>query len=148
MSVANTTGMLYAGDRPLTALYAGAVKVWPPESQWPVGILTHWLGSTAPEGWAICDGSPHGSAELQTLLGSPNTPNLTDRFVRGAGATTVVGTGGATSVALTTTHMPAHDHDLGTQSANHTHTGNTASGGGSHTHTATSGTVSALHVHN
>ena len=104
----------------------------------PVGVITPYAGSTAPQGWHICDGSPHGSAALQAVLGSANTPDLRDRFVVGAGATMPAkSTGGAATVLLTATQTgrPAHNHTAytGTDSANHTHT--FASGAGfSHTH--------------
>jgi microcystin-dependent protein len=137
------------GTSVVDRLYAGDTQVWPSGSEWPVGIIVHHIGSVAPEGWVICDGSPHGSAELQTLLGSANTPNLTDMFVRGAGTVAPLTPGGAATVSLAPAQMPSHSHAIGTQSANHTHTATSGgmSANGSHTHSATTGTVSAWHVH-
>jgi len=66
----------------------------------PAGLISMWSGSigSIPSGWYLCDGSN-------------GTPNLTDRFVIGAGSTYAVnGTGGATSVTLITANMPAHTH--------------------------------------
>lgn len=66
----------------------------------PQGGIIMWSGSIAntPSGWALCDG----------LNG---TPDLTDRFVVGAGnAYSVNDTGGADSVTLTEAQMPAHSH--------------------------------------
>lgn len=66
----------------------------------PAGLISMWSGSigSIPSGWYLCDGSN-------------GTPNLTDRFVIGAGSTYAVnGTGGATSVTLVTANMPAHTH--------------------------------------
>jgi microcystin-dependent protein len=66
----------------------------------PAGLIALWSGSigSIPSGWYLCDGSN-------------GTPNLTDRFVIGAGSTYAVnGTGGATSVTLVTANMPAHTH--------------------------------------
>jgi hypothetical protein len=66
----------------------------------PAGLISMWSGSigSIPSGWYLCDGSN-------------GTPNLTDRFVIGAGSSYAVnGTGGATSVTLTTNNLPAHTH--------------------------------------
>jgi microcystin-dependent protein len=66
----------------------------------PSGLIAMWSGSigSIPSGWYLCDGSN-------------GTPNLTDRFIIGAGSTYAVnGTGGVSSVTLTTSNMPAHTH--------------------------------------
>jgi len=66
----------------------------------PAGLIAMWSGSigSVPSGWYLCDGSN-------------GTPNLTDRFIVGAGASYAVNaTGGATSVTLTTNNLPAHTH--------------------------------------
>ncbi len=53
-----------------------------------------------PSGWTLCDGTD-------------NTPNLTDRFIVGAGNTYSVGnTGGYAHVTLTTNQMPTHSHTI------------------------------------
>lgn len=65
------------------------------------GVITQWSGSlvSIPAGWALCDGNN-------------GTPDLTDKFIVGAGDTYNPGnTGGAT----THTHVfgdPIHDHIL------------------------------------
>jgi hypothetical protein len=77
----------------------------------PLGVITLWYGSigSVPLGWYLCDGSN-------------GTPNLTDRFVIGAGSTYAVnGTGGATSVTLITANMPAHTHTATVTDPTHTH---------------------------
>jgi microcystin-dependent protein len=80
----------------------------------PAGLISMWSGSigSIPSGWYLCDGSN-------------GTPNLTDRFIIGAGSTYAVnGTGGVSSVTLTTNNMPAHTH-IATSTVTdpgHTHT--------------------------
>jgi len=66
----------------------------------PAGLISMWSGSigSIPSGWYLCDGSN-------------GTPNLTDRFIIGAGSSYAVnGVGGVSSVTLTTNNMPAHTH--------------------------------------
>lgn len=65
------------------------------------GMIILWSGSAdnIPDGWVLCDGNN-------------NTPNLTDRFVLGAGAQYEVGaTGGEESHTLTIDEMPSHNHE-------------------------------------
>ena len=78
----------------------------------PSGLIAMWSGSigSVPSGWYLCDGSN-------------GTPNLTDRFIIGAGSSYAVNaTGGATSVTLTTNNMPAHTHTATVTDPGHTHT--------------------------
>ena len=90
----------------------------------PIGGIILWSGSVAaiPANWALCNGTS-------------GTPNLMDRFVVGAGSTyAVAATGGAATVTLNATQIPAHSHtadgNLTAASAGaHTHTGTTASNG-------------------
>lgn len=92
----------------------------------PVGMITMYGGNTAPPGWHLCNGTPHGSAALQAVLGSPNAPDLRDRFIVGAGNSYAKGaTGGAATVALSAAESGLRDHG----------------------HTASSGTVSSDHSH-
>jgi len=77
----------------------------------PIGGIIMWRGSTAPEGWAICDGSnaPDGMS----------TPDLRNRFVLGMGTNGIDVTGGATVTSwtsLTEAQMPSHNHTIA-----HTH---------------------------
>ena len=96
----------------------------------PAGIILLWSGSIAsiPSGWVLCNGSN-------------STPDLRDRFVVGAGTTYAVNaTGGANTVTLDATMIPAHTHTFSaTTSAvsnNHTHTfsGTTTQENTGHTH--------------
>jgi microcystin-dependent protein len=78
----------------------------------PAGLISMWSGSigSIPSGWYLCDGSN-------------GTPNLTDRFVIGAGSTYAVnGTGGATTVSLASTNLPAHTHTATVTDPGHLHT--------------------------
>ena len=66
----------------------------------PTGAIILWSGSTAsiPSGWVLCNGSN-------------STPDLRDRFVVGAGSSySVNATGGASSVTLSTSQIPSHNH--------------------------------------
>jgi microcystin-dependent protein len=77
----------------------------------PAGLISMWSGSigSIPSGWYLCDGSN-------------GTPNLTDRFIIGAGSSYAVnGTGGISSVTLTTGNMPAHTHTATVTDPGHTH---------------------------
>jgi len=79
----------------------------------PQGAIIMWSGSPAsiPSGWQLCDGT-NGS------------PDLRNRFIVGAGSSYSVGNvGGANTVALSVTEMPAHDHGgaTGTDSTSHGH---------------------------
>ena len=66
----------------------------------PKGAIIIWSGSVnnIPSGWVLCDGTN-------------GTPNLTDRFVLGAGSNYSVGsTGGEKEHTLTIEEMPGHSH--------------------------------------
>ena len=91
------------------------------------GMIILWYGNTGniPTGFVLCDGNS-------------GTPNLTDRFVVGAGSAYGVGaTGGSSSVTLSTANLPSHNHSF-SGSTSHSHTINnhthSFSGSGSNTH--------------
>ena len=70
------------------------------------GMIMMFTGSSAPSGWAFCDGNN-------------GTPDLRNRFIVGAGSTYSSGdTGGVNTVTLTESQMPEHNH---TFSASDTH---------------------------
>lgn len=80
----------------------------------PAGLISMWSGSigSIPSGWLLCDGSN-------------GTPNLTDRFIIGAGsAYSVNSTGGATTATLASTNLPAHTHTATVTDPGHTHGSN------------------------
>lgn len=52
----------------------------------PIGAIIAFGGNIAPFGWHLCDGSAHGSAALQAVIGGINTPDLRRRFIIGADA--------------------------------------------------------------
>jgi len=109
LSAANATlsGALTANAlNAATASVSGAVSAgsFVGNGTIPVGGIIMWSGATnaIPTGWALCNGQ---------TVNSKTTPNLTDRFIMGAGATyAVAGTGGATSTILNMTQVPAHTH--------------------------------------
>lgn len=90
----------------------------------PIGLIALWYGSsgTVPTGWAICNGQTVARTDG---AGNITTPNLTDKFVVGAGT---IAAQGATAGAATDTATTV-------AAGSHTHTGTV----GSHTHTATIG---------
>ena len=111
----------------------------------PTGSILAFGSSMAPSGWALCNGSVHGSAALEALLtagGHSNptlTPNLTDRFILGKGGA-LPSSGGAATVKLTAAQsgIPAHTHpaSAGNDSPDHAHNVNPpATNTGNHTHT-------------
>ena len=81
-------------------------------SQFTTGMIMMFTGSSAPSGWAFCDGNN-------------GTPDLRNRFIVGAGSSYSSGdTGGANDVILTATQMPNHAHYFsGSQSHNHSFRG-------------------------
>jgi microcystin-dependent protein len=96
------------------------------------GTIIAFGSATPPPGWALCDGSLHGSPDLQLLISSPNSPDLRDRFLIGNGPKAVRSTGGQMQVALGTPNVPSHAHGFGVGGSindAHTHVFN-ASGGG------------------
>jgi len=95
----------------------------------PQGVIVMWSGQTSaiPSGWALCDGTN-------------GTPNLTNKFIRGATTSNELSTGGQDSVTLATGNLPSHTHSFsGTTNTtgSHAHSG-TADSAGAHTHTISS----------
>ena len=91
----------------------------------PSGVIMMWSGSNSsiPSGFVLCNGSN-------------GTPDLRDRFVVGSGSTYATGaTGGASTVTLTSSQMPAHNHSATSVSTvtdpghSHTYKGQTGSSG-------------------
>jgi microcystin-dependent protein len=100
----------------------------------PTGSIMPYVGSSAPAGWLLCDGSaiPSGDAyaALKTILGNAtNVPDLRGMFIRGAGSQTVnsVSVGGNTLRSVQGDATKNHTHSFTSSSA-------TTSTNGSHTH--------------
>ena len=100
----------------------------------PRGLISLWYGSVAsiPAGYFLCDGTN-------------DTPDLRDRFIRGAGSTYNPGDkGGANSFTLSTANLPAHTHTDGNYAGSGTtaNTGNHGHGinsNGAHGHNGVTG---------
>ena len=100
------------------------------------GVIQMYAGSTAPNGWLICNGqavSRTTYAALFAVIGTTygtgdgsttfNVPNLVNKTVRGSNS--LGKTGGSDTVTLTTANLAAHTHGVGTLATNNT---------GAHTH--------------
>lgn len=122
----------------------------------PVGSIMPFAGNTAPTGWLLCNGGEFSSTtypRLATVCGTKfgsasagnfRVPDLRGRVIAGLDSSqtefdTIGKTGGAKSVTLTVSNMPAHTHTATTS-------GLTASSAGSHEHTASTNTTGA-HAH-
>jgi len=92
------------------------VNVLPAGSRFEVGMIIDWYGSStsAPKGWAICDGR---------IANGIKTPDLRGKFIIGGGTSgTYIGStrtsnsaapvksGGAASITIKKANLPPHDH--------------------------------------
>lgn len=125
----------------------------------PVGTISAFVGSVAPDKWLLCDGSPYDGGDYPALyavlpsvfkdaFGNFSTPNLEDRFPLGAGVyTTVGGLGGENAHILTIAEMPAHTHTI--PAADNTGVqARAARGGGTNLGTITSSSQGSGTAHN
>lgn len=84
----------------------------------PIGAVVLWIAVAVPGGWLLLDGQAVAAATYPVLAsmfgqsaGNVTLPDMRDRFPVGISATQAANSvGGAASVALATTHMPAHSH--------------------------------------
>lgn len=102
----------------------------------PTGSIMPYVGSTAPAGWLLCDGTaiPSGDAytALKTMLGNAtNVPDLRGMFIRGAGTNgvnTYANNVGPALRAIQGDGVKDHVHPFTSNSA-------TTSSNGAHNHT-------------
>lgn len=116
----NVTSRLGIGTNGQVLGSDGTDISWGAASGIPQGGIIMWSGTLAniPSGWNLCDGNN-------------STPDLRDKFVRGATAGANPGaTGGADTVTLNTTQIPNHRHMEFCSDA--TGTGNTTRRGGTY----------------
>ena len=104
------------------------------QAQMPIGSIVMWAGATAPVNWLICDGRALVITAYQALYnvcqtafnvtgvapGSFNLPNLQQKFAIGAGPNPLGTSGGAFSVTLGPTNLPAHAHTIADPQHYHT----------------------------
>lgn len=136
----------------------------------PVGSIMPFVGNTAPTGWLPCNGGEYSSATYPKLsalcatkfgsasAGNFRVPDLRGRVMAGLDTSqsefdTIGKTGGAKTVTLTTSNMPAHNHTAtlsgltvsglsASTAGDHGHTfSGTTTGSGEHPHTGTSDSV-------
>ena len=92
----------------------------------PAGIVLPFAGSTAPQGYLLCDGSAIDRttyADLFDAIGTTygigdgsttfNVPDLSGRVILGASQSYSLGTtGGEATHTLTESELPAHSHEV------------------------------------
>ena len=123
----------------------------------PVGVIEMFAGSTAPNGWLVCDGrtvSRKTYSDLFKVIGTTygagnsndtfTLPDMRGRCPIGVGtgtyatatARTLASTTGAETATLSEANLASHTHTttVGTQSANHTHSGTTSGVSVNHYH--------------
>lgn len=84
-----------------------------------IGMVAMWYGdpSSLPNdrNWLLCQPSFYGGNPRDSFGNAVTIPDLSNRFVVGAGVGTSYGlgsTGGADTVALSTGNLPAHTHSI------------------------------------
>jgi microcystin-dependent protein len=104
-----------------TFVFPGNLNVTGSFNYLPRGTIVAYNQTTAPAGWALCDGSQ-------------GTPDLRGKFIFGNGGSRGMNTtGGAETVALSINHMPSHNHNVnGSTSITGKHVHNYPAGDGGH----------------
>ena len=105
----------------------------------PRGIIVAWSGTSAPGGWAICNGQN-------------GTPDLRGRFVLGYGSgrgTQINSVGGLDKVPLNINEIPAHTHNYRGLGGGNRYDGHKGSGGlpENRYHNATTGVAGGSQPH-
>ena len=81
------------------------------EQRLPEGSILMWSGEVDADGHPLIEGTP--DADWWLCNGANGTPDLTDRFVIGAGAIYSVGdTGGSEEQTLEVANLPEHSHEF------------------------------------
>jgi microcystin-dependent protein len=99
----------------------------------PIGSGGLWFTATPPTNWLLCQGQSLATATYPALFavigytygGSGanfNLPNFADRFPIGSGSNALAAAGGAATVTLDATMIPAHAHPI--TDVGHSHTVN------------------------
>lgn len=120
----------------LSAVMSGAVSCLSlavngaPVVGMPSGVISQFAGTAAPTGYLLCDGTAYSRTTyaalytaISTTYGSGdgsttfNVPNFLGKVAAGYNSndtnfSTIAGTGGAESVTLATTNLPAHSHSV------------------------------------
>lgn len=124
----------------------------------PVGSIMPFVGSTSPTGWLLCDGAQYSSTTYPKLsaacgtkfgtasAGSFRVPDLRGRASMGLDSSqsefdTIGKTGGAKTVTLSVSNMPAHTHTTPAHTHAATTSGLSASSDGGHGHSASTDTT-------
>lgn len=81
----------------------------------PTGSIMPFIGTVAPEGWALCNGAalPVTATALIKLVGN-NAPNLQGMFLRGTGTNPVNSQAGPALKATQDESLKSHSHGKGT----------------------------------
>lgn len=91
----------------------------------PTGSIMPFMGTVAPEGWALCNGTalPLTATALKAMIGA-NAPDLQGMFLRGAGANSNPTYKDQPGPALNTFQddtFQAHNHPASVNDPGHTH---------------------------
>lgn len=92
----------------------------------PTGSIMPFIGTVAPEGWALCNGAalPTTAKALIAMVGN-NAPNLQGMFLRGTGNSPVNNQAGPALKATQDESLKSHTHAKGTlataNAGNHNH---------------------------
>lgn len=141
--------MSYLADKGRVEVFHSAA--WRAIGAVPTGAIIPYAGTSAPDGWSMCDGgslSTSTEADLFAVIGytfggsggSFNKPDLRQRFPLGVAESGTGNTLGATGGTIDHNHSgPAHTHGVGslaTASAGvHNHGAPDILSAGAHTHT-------------